>query len=120
MYDATDPSKFKTKSTTDSEPAVYYTSVKKGGKDIQDVEKTLVDVASGKPGIDRDYECVDEAAYDSTNISNVGPKTPMNNYDKVTNPSSGIGVDEYGYNVTTQSIGDRRNLPTDNVYNRLS
>jgi len=101
--------------------AVYYTSVQKCGKAKQDAGKTHVDVASGKPGIDRDYECVDEPAYDIANSTNIGLKpTPMNNYDKVTNTSTDIGVDEYGYNVTTQGTGDKRNLPTDNVYNRLS
>jgi len=119
-----DPSKLNTNpSTSMDQLAVNYTSVKKGGKAKQDAGRTHVDVASAKTGIpnDRHYEFVDDPAYDIANSTNIGPKpTPMNNYDKVANTSTNIGVDEYGYNVTTQSTGDRRNLPTDNVYNRLS
>jgi len=62
----------------------------------------------------------EKPAFDSTYTANVPNTPPMNTCDTVTNTSTDIGVDEYGYNVTTQSTDDRRNIPTDTVYNKLA
>jgi len=83
---------------------------------VADENETLESLS--ETDINHDYEIVDEPVYDSTFG---GPSTrPVNNYDKVSNAFFNIDLDEYGYNVTTQRTGDRRNIHTDNVYNRLS
>ena len=124
MYDATEPRVAGTSNpnatpskVTDKQNAVYYTSVKKvrwtvpeAGQNNQVNPSAKTDTNHGK-----DYEIVDDN-------STARPQLPpLNNYEKIkANAFSNIDVDEYGYNVTTERTGDRRNIHTDNVYNRLS
>jgi len=126
MYDATEPhvtnsSTLKADSTTENDQhAVYYTSVNKiqrtqldGGNTDRNAPLNNTDMPFNK-----ESAIVNEPAYDSTYAR--PNKPPMSTYDKVTNASSNIDVDDYGYNVTTQNTCNRSNLPTDNIYNRLS
>jgi len=127
MYDATepyiaDPLNLKAKSTmdVDSEPAVYYTSVKKVTKTVSHVSKNKKDTSLDITDITSNKESaiVDGPAYDCTYAR--PNKLSISKCGKATNASSNIDVDDYGYNVTTQSTSNKRNLPTDNIYNRLA
>jgi len=59
-----------------------------------------------------------EPAYETTYSE---PNTAhVDNYANFSGSTPGIDVDDYGYNVSTLSTGNRRNVDTDNVYNKLS
>ena len=125
MYDATEPhakdqSHSNTSPTveTKNQSVVYYTSVKKVRWAMSEAGGNGNVKAETGINHGNNYEIVDEPAYDSTCGGINSP--PVSNYDKVTNAFTNIDVDDYGYNVTTQRTGDRRNIHTDNVYNRLS
>ena len=117
MYDATEPN------AHTNQQAVYYTSVKKvrqpapvvNGSTEVCMQQNNENNADREPR--REFN-VEEPAYETTYSE--PSTTHMDNYAKFSGSTSGIDVDDYGYNVATLSTGKRRNVQTDNVYNKLS
>jgi len=127
MYDATEPNAKTPSYTTptsasgpENQQAVYYTSVKKVRQPVPDVNGST-ELRMQQNNVDRETHSefkVEESTYETTYSE---PHTPhMGNYAKVSGSTPGIDVDDYGYNVATLSTGNRRNVHTDNVYNKLS
>jgi len=125
MYDATDPhvtnpphSNANPTKVAENQTDVYYTSVKRVRWTVPEIGQNNQVNPSAKSDTNhgKDNEIIDD------NSTCARPQPPLlNKYEKVKGSAfSNIDVDEYGYNVTTQRTGDRRNLHTDNVYNQLS
>jgi len=127
MYDATEPNAKTPSHTnavsamgTENQQAVYYTSVKKVRQPAPVVNGSI-GMRLQQNNVDREAHSkfkVEESTYETTYSE---PDTPhMGNYAKVSGSTPGIEVDDYGYNVATLSTGNKRNVHTDNVYNKLS
>jgi len=128
MYYATEPNA-RTPSHTNTnyavgaknQQAVYYTSVKKVRQPAPG-DGGSTDMRLQQINVDREADSelkVEEPAYEATYSE---PNTVHNtqHYAKFSGSTPGADVDDYGYNVASFSTGNRRNVHTDNVYNKLS